>query len=295
MAKKLLIVMNPVAGIKKANKFLTEIVSLFSNADYECQVQMSTKDINAENIIIEYGRGKDLIVCIGGDGTFNEVVSGCLKMNISPVIGYIPSGSTNDFAIGMNLSLVPLKAAKNILNGKVVEVDAGLFNGRVFTYTASFGAFTKASYNTPRSLKNSFGHFAYVLEGVKEITNLSAFKLQIKSEQKIVEGTYIYGGICNSKRIGGGLIQFSDCNVDMNDGLLEVFLIKQPKNATEYMQIIYDLNSGNFNGLFFEFFSTSKLTVLTDDEINWSIDGEFQKGASVVEIKNVKSAFKLLV
>ena len=294
MSKELLLVMNPVAGTKSANKFLVKIVSLFSERDFACQVQMTSESTNAEKIVLQYGAEKDLIVCIGGDGTFNEVVSGCLKSKIHPMIGYIPTGSTNDFAVGMNILLDPIKAVNNILRFKPITIDVGLFNGRAFAYTACFGAFTKASYNTSRELKNSLGYFAYILEGAKEISDIKSFHIQMESEHRCLEGKFIFGAVCNSKRLGGGLIHFSNNQVDMNDGLFEVLLVRQPKNLSEFMQIVFGLNTEKYDGPMFEFFSTDKLTVLSDGDVDWTIDGEHQKGDALVEIKNIQSAVSLL-
>ena len=293
MSEKLLLIMNPVAGVKKSNKYLTDILCLFS--DYECCVQMTTVQKGPEKIIETYGKDKDIIVCIGGDGTFNEMVSGLLKNNLSPKVGYIPSGSTNDFAVGMKISQKPLEAARNIIEGIERKIDVGKFNSRYFVYTASFGVFTKTSYNTPRDLKNTFGYLAYILEGIKEIGDIKNYHIKITSKQKQIDGNYIFGAICNSKQIGGGMVKFADKDVDMNDGLLEVLLIKNPRNPAELMQLLLDVNSKNFTSPLFEFFSTEELNIETDDEIDWTIDGEFQRGNEKVTIKNIKSAINLLM
>ena len=293
--KKLLIIMNPVAGVKKSNKHLAEIISLFCENGYECQVQMTTKEIGADKIAEKYAFNKDLVVCIGGDGTFNELVTGIIKNNYTCNVGYIPSGSTNDFAGGIGISVNPIKAAKDILNGKCVKIDVGLFNDRIFTYTAAFGAFTKTSYNTPRDLKNSLGYLAYVLEGIKELTELQAFNVKIESENKTTQGKYIYGGICNSRQIGGGFVKFSKEIVNMSDGLFEILLIKYPKNPAELMGLLMDLNANNYTGSMFEFFSATNLVITTNDDVAWTIDGEFEKGSRKVEIKNLNKTLNLVL
>lgn len=293
MAQKLLLIMNPVAGVKKSNKYLTDILCLFW--EYECCVQTTTVSFGPEKIIELYGKDKDLIICIGGDGTFNEMISGLLRNKLSPKVGYIPSGSTNDFAAGMKISLNPLQAAKDILNGKPKCLDVGLFNTRIFVYTASFGVFTKTSYNTPRDLKNTLGYLAYLLEGIKEIADIKSYHIKLTSKEKSIDGNFIFGAVCNSKRLGGGMLKFSDNDVDMNDGLLEVLLIKNPKNPAELMQILMDINNKHFQSSMFEFFSATELKIETDDEIDWTIDGEFQKGTDKISIKNIKSAINLIV
>ena len=295
LSQKVLLVMNPVAGVKKTNKYLTEIISLFSDNDYEVQVQTTRKTLGADKIVEQYAKDKDLVICIGGDGTFNETVAGLVNKKYTSKLGYIPSGSTNDFANGLGISFSPLKAAKDILKGEVKNLDAGVFNGRVFIYTASFGLFTKASYNTPRDLKNSLGYLAYILEGSKEIMDHQSYHIKINSKDKKVEGDYIFGAICNTKQIAGGILKFSDKSVDMNDGLLEVLLVKYPKNPAEVMQTIFDAQSGKFDSPMFDFFSTNELTITTEDDIAWTLDGEYQKGNDKITIRNIKSAIPLIL
>ena len=294
LEKKLLLIVNPVAGIKKANNMLLDIVSIFCEEGYECTTQITTPELNAKEIVKKCGVDKDLIICIGGDGTFNEMISGCIESEIRPQLGYIPSGTTNDFANSMDLSLNPKTAAQNIMKGRAKDLDVGSFNGRIFAYTASFGMFTKASYSTRREMKNSLGYFAYVLSGAKELGDIRSYNVKITAGDKTVEGEYIFGGVCNSKRIGG-MLQLPSDVVDMNDGLLEALFIKMPQNAHEFMQLIFDLNANNLESSMFDFFSTEKLTVTTKDNIDWTIDGEYQKGEKEVEIKALKSAIQLNV
>lgn len=291
--KNLLIIINPVAGMKKLNKYLSDIIVKFTDAGYLCQVQTTTKEYGAKYWVLRSGLNKDMIVCGGGDGTLNDVIAGCIELGIKPNIGYIPCGSTNDFANGLKLSINPLEATDDIIYGKENNIDAGKFNGRIFVYTASFGAFTKASYNAPREMKNSLGYLAYVLEGVKEIKDIKSYHLKLITDSKNIEGDYIFGGICNSKRIGGGMVRFNDEIVNLNDGKLEVFLIKFPKNPAEFTQLVFDLNTGNYNSSMIELFSTEKITIETDNEIDWTIDGEYQKGEKRIEIENIKDAFVL--
>ena len=295
MSKKLLMIMNPVAGVKKSNKHLTEIMEMFCNADYECQLQMTKPDLGADEIVKRYAFNKDLVVCIGGDGTFNEMVSGIIKNNYTPNVGYIPSGSTNDFATGLGISQSTLTAAKDIIEGTPVVLDAGKFNDRIFTYTASFGVFTKSSYSTPRDLKNTFGYLAYVLEGAKELTSVPVIHMRAKSGDREIEGNYIFGAVCNSKRIGGGFVKFDDTSVHMNDGLLEVLLIKYPKNPVEATQTLIEIQNSKFDTPYFDFFSAKEITFSTEDEVDWTIDGEYQKGSPEIAVSNLHSRFSLIL
>ena len=295
MSQKLLLIMNPVAGVKKSNKHLTEILTMFCEAGYECQVQMTRPDLGADEIVKRYAFNKDLVVCIGGDGTFNEMVSGIVKCSYTPNIGYIPSGSTNDFATGLGISQTPLSAAKDILTGAPVTLDTGLFNDRLFTYTSSFGVFTKSSYSTPRDLKNTFGYLAYVLEGAKELASVPVIHMKAEAENKCVEGDYIFGAVCNSKRIGGGFVKFDEHVVNMNDGLLEVLLIKYPKNPVEATQTLLDIQNSKFSSHFFEFFSAKEIKFTTTEDVDWTIDGEYQKGSPQITVKNLESSISLIL
>lgn len=293
MKKKLLLIINPVSGTRKANRFLTDIITTLSENGYECQVQATTITYSAQHIARNYAKDKDLILCIGGDGTLNETVSGCLATNgKTPPIGYIPAGSTNDFANGLKLLQHPLKGLRSILNGDIHAIDVGLFNGKPFIYTASFGAFTKASYAAPREMRNLMGYAAYVLEGAKEITDIRSYSLCIETPENTTAGEYVFGGICNAKQIGGGLIQFDDV-ADLNDGLLEVLLIKRPKTPADFMQLMFDMNTGNYNSEFIECFSAPAIHITTTDDIDWTLDGEYQTGSREISIGVMPGALNL--
>ncbi len=294
MHKKLLFIINPVSGTRKANQYLTDMIALLSEQGFECIVQATTPMYSAEYIAARRAADVDSIICVGGDGTLNATVSGCLReLTQTPPIGYIPAGSTNDFANNLGLPMHPIKCLKTILDGKVHAIDIGLFNERPFVYTASFGAFTKSSYNTPRDIKNSLGYMAYILEGVKELSELKPYHMRVTTEHITCEGEYVFGGICNSKRLAGGMVKFDENAIDFNDGQLEVFLVKYPKNGGEIMQVLMDLSIGNFQSPFIEFFSAKNIEIETEDSIDWTIDGEYQAGKTNIQISVLPSALQL--
>ena len=165
--EKLLLIINPCAGQKKAKKQLTEIIDIFNRSGFTVITHITSGSGDAEAACIRYAGEVSRIVCCGGDGTFNETVSGVLKSGKDIPIGYIPAGSTNDFAASLQLSNDLLQAARDIVDGKPKHLDIGLFGKRYFSYVASFGAFTRTSYNTPQNLKNALGHTAYVLSGIQ--------------------------------------------------------------------------------------------------------------------------------
>ena len=201
--KKMLFILNPCAGTKKANRFLADILDAFNRAGYQTQVYVTAGNKDATHAVKQFAPGMDLVVCCGGDGTFNETVAGLLETGLSIPVGYIPAGSTNDFASSLKLPLHPLDAARVIIEGTPQPLDIGSFNGRYFSYVASFGAFTKASYTTPQSVKNALGHTAYVLEGIKEIASIRKMPVRLELDGEVVEDDYIFGAICNSTSVGG--------------------------------------------------------------------------------------------
>lgn len=292
--KSVLIIINPCAGKKQANKYFVEIIDEFCKAGYDVSVRTTAKSGDGTDIAIENASKYDLLVCIGGDGTFNEVASGVMESGVDVPIGYIPAGSTNDFASSLHLSKDVLQAAKDIANGHVRTIDMGSFNGRHFSYVASFGAFTKTSYETPQSVKNALGHLAYILEGVKDIPSIKAEKLWIKMENGVYGGEYIFGAICNSTSVAG-LLTLSDDLVDLNDGLFEVLLVKAPSNILELNQILFDLANQKYHSSMISLFSSHSMEITANPEMSWTLDGEYQQGAGIIQVENKRSAVKIMV
>ena len=291
--KKLLFIMNPCAGIRKANPLLPEIFGIFNRAGYEVSAWMTEAAGDAERIVQEYAPGADLIVCSGGDGTFNETLSGLMKSGVEVPMGYIPAGSTNDFASSLKLSADPIIAAQEIVSGKTVAYDAGRFNGRYFSYVASFGAFTKASYATPQSVKNALGHMAYVLSGIQELGQLKAMNVRIETEDRVEEGQYIFGAICNSTSVGG-VLTLDPKQVDMRDGKFEVLLVHQPKSLAEIGEWILALQRQQYNSKMMTFFSASSVKIQASPDMVWTLDGEREDGAEEIVIENIHHAYRLM-
>lgn len=291
--KRILIILNPCAGTKQANKYFVEIIQVFCEAGFETVVRTTHASGDGTDIARDHAADFDLVVCIGGDGTFNEVIDGVLKSGAQVPIGYIPAGSTNDFAVSMGLSKDVVQAARDIAYGKPRTLDVGCFNGRYFSYVASFGAFTQASYEAPQSIKNMLGHMAYILEGIKDIPSIRPLKLWLKMEQGVYGGEYLFGAVCNSTSVGG-ILTLSDDLVDMNDGKFEVLLIKSPSNILELNQILLALTTQNFNSPMISFFSSSKMEVTADPDMPWTLDGEYQEGAESITIENIHGAIRLM-
>ena len=293
--KKVLFIINPRAGQMRANKKLVDIISVFSSEGYECTVHVTSKSNEAKEICVHRAASFDLVVCIGGDGTLNEVVSGLIEIDKKIPVGYIPAGSTNDFASSLEISKDVVQAAKNIVGGTAREIDVCSFNGRSFLYIASFGAFTMASYKTPQNTKNLLGHMAYVLEGIREIPSIKSIHAKIETVDRTFEGDYVFGAISNSTSVGG-LLTLDSNLVDMSDGLFEVMIIKTPKTPIELSQIITALNSSKYDNCNSIVFCSSPYAKVTcEKDLSWTLDGEYQKGETTNEFKILDHAVKFVL
>ena len=232
-------------------------------------------------------------VCCGGDGTFNETVSGLLKSGNDVNLGYIPAGSTNDFAASLKLSTSVLQAAQDILEGEATPYDVGKFGERYFSYVASFGAFTRASYTTPQSVKNALGHTAYVLEGNQELSQIRKEHIRMEMDGEVVEDDFLFGAICNSTSVGG-ILTLDPKQVDMADGLLEILLVRAPRNLAEISECIQALQSQEYNCAMITFRSAHHVTVYADPEMPWTLDGEREEGHTQVDVDNQHLAIRLV-
>lgn len=292
--KRLFFVLNPYAGMRKANKLLTDILSEFCKAGFDVTVHITQTQGDAREVVCRRAKEMDIIVCCGGDGTFNETVAGVLASGTDVPVGYIPAGSTNDFASSLGLSMDPVKAAKRIAEGTAQSFDVGSFNGRFFTYVASFGIFTKASYATPQNVKNALGHTAYILGGIQELSQLRSkvhVKLELDGEK--MEDDYIFGAISNSTSMGG-ILKLDPKQVDMCDGLFEVLLVRCPKDLVEVAECIQAVQKQTYNCKMMTFRSAKHIKITADPNMTWTLDGEMEPGNEGIEVSNLHHAFKLV-
>ncbi len=294
MSKRALIIMNPCSGTKRANNYLTDIVETFTVNDYVCTVLTTTKRGDGRLYAQMYAPQVDLITCIGGDGTFNEVVSGLVHSGAKVPIGYIPAGSTNDFANSLHLSKNIVQAARDIVLGNPVAFDIGSFNGRGFSYVASFGAFTKASYETPQNVKNALGHLAYILEGINSIASIRAEHMVIEADGMTYEDDYIFGAISNSTSIAG-ILTLKPELVDMSDGMFELLLIKAPQDLIELAEIVRMLTTQNYESDMLTFVNASEFLIHANAETSWTLDGEYQEGCEEIKVENLHHAINLMM
>jgi len=291
--KKLLFIMNPFAGQKKANKVLPEILMLFTEAGYEINISMTTGPGSATRLAAERGGNADLVVCCGGDGTLNETISGLQMAGIQVPVGYIPSGTTNDFASSLKLSHNPIQAAKDIIEGEPVAYDIGKFGDRYFSYVASFGAFTKSSYAVPQTVKNALGHTAYILGGISELSQIRNEHIRMEIDGEVVEDDFLFGAICNSTSVGGILTLPSD-RVDMRDGIFEVMLIRAARNFNEITECIQAVQNQEYNCGMITFRPARKIKITVDPFMAWTLDGEKADGYQEIEVENLHHAIRIM-
>lgn len=295
MKKKMLFIYNPHAGKGKIKNRLSDIIELFIKNDYEIVVYSTKGKKDAQKIAMECLSNEkyDIVVCSGGDGTLNEIISGIMLIGEKIKIGYIPSGTMNDFAYSLNIPKNILKAAQVVMDGDLFYCDAGEINGEYFTYTAAFGLFTDASYETPQTSKNMLGKLAYILEGVKRLPNWKSYHMEITCGERVISDNFIYGMVANSNSIGG-FKGITGKDVLLDDGLFEGIFIKMPQNVLDLQSIINDLLKGNLNSDLIYSFPVSEIQLTSEELVPWSLDGEYGGEFQNVNIKNYKQALTIV-
>ena len=292
--RKMLFVYNPKAGKAHIRNHLLDIIDIFTRGGYEVTAVPTQAAGAATQIVKEREDIYDIVVCSGGDGTLDEVVTGMLEGEKQLPIGYVPAGSTNDFANSLHLPKTMKKAAEVVVNGSLFPCDVGAFNGDKFVYIAAFGVFTDVSYETKQEIKNVLGHTAYILEGVKSISAIKPFYFKVIHDGETIEGDFIYGMVTNSDSVGG-FKKITGKDVSLNDGVFEVTLIRMPKNPIELSMIGAALMNRDFDSEYMYCFKTSEITFESDEEVAWTLDGEFGGNHREVCIKNCEKAMEIMV
>lgn len=291
--KNVLMIINPCAGKRKINLYLLDIIKKLNERDCDVVVKTTQYQRHA-TLLVKEAQGYDTIICCGGDGTLNEVISGMVEYKKNIPLGYIPVGSTNDFAAGLNFPKSINECVDNLINGEPTPIDVGMFGDRYFSYIASFGAFTRISYETNQLAKNTFGRLAYILEGIKDIPSIHPLYLKIETDVGNFADKYIFGAITNSTSVGG-VVNLDSELVNMNDGKFELILIKQPANAMQLNKCILALTNQRYE-------ESDILTIVSIKEANinaspsmtWTLDGEKAEGSDHIKVKNLKSAISII-
>ena len=291
--KKMLFVMNPYAGQRRANRYLADILSIFNRAGYRVEAYMTGARGEATDIVRQYAPEMDLVACCGGDGTFNETVNGLLHSKVNIPVGYIPAGSTNDFAASLGLPTNILQAAETVVSGEPSTLDVGKFGDRYFSYVASFGAFTRTSYATPQSVKNALGHAAYILGGISELSQLRTEHVKLQLDDEMVEDDFLFGAVSNSTSVGG-VLSLDPKQVDLRDGKFEVLLLRSPRELGELSECIRAVQTAEYNCKMLTFTPASRITIWADAGMPWTLDGEMEPGHEEVTIENIHCGLKVM-
>ncbi len=294
MSKKLLFIFNSHSGKGKIKNNLVEIIDIFVKAGYETTVYTTQSQGDAVNKAYEEAANYERIVCSGGDGTLDEVVTGVMKSGIKVPVGYIPAGSTNDFGNSLGIDKDMIHAADIAANGYRFPCDIGKFNDDYFVYVAAFGIFTEVSYATDQGLKNMLGHTAYILEGAKQLWDIPSYRMQVEYDGNVLYDEFIYGMITNSMSVGGfkGIIPG---NISLNDGKFEVTLIRMPKNPIELNDILAFLTGMSKDSTMVYSFQTDHIKLTSNEVVPWTLDGEFGGEHQVVRLNDCKQALDIIV
>ncbi|MBO4458474.1 MAG: diacylglycerol kinase family lipid kinase [Butyrivibrio sp.] len=297
MEKRVLILINKTAGVGRAGHDTIEIVTRYAKEGYEPIVYpiIPDEDLTSETLVHKYDGKIEALLCSGGDGTLNHVVNAIMQMEKKPVLAYIPAGSTNDFAKGLGIPGVRSKAIDAAINGKPYKYDVGKMNGNYFNYVAAFGAFSKVSYATDQELKNVLGYAAYILSAIAELPQNIGYSCHMEIEADGVKesGDYVFGAISNSSSVAG-MTLFGDEQIIQDDGQMELILIHAPKNLAEFNSIISALAMGTPDNPYLTYKQVKKVTFKSDEDIEWTIDGEFGGAYKETNVEVIQRAITIM-
>lgn len=294
-SKKLLMIVNPKAGRSKSRGPLYDAAAIFSQAGYLLSIHNTSPEPgDAAAAAAAAGGVYDAVAAVGGDGTLNEVVSGLMSLERPPLLGYLPQGSTNDFASSLRLSSKPQEAAAAMVAAVPRKLDVGRWNKRYFVYVASFGAFTRSSYTATQAAKNALGHFAYILEGMKDMGSLRPYRISLTADGETLDGEYLFGAVCNSTSIGG-LMKLDPERVVLDDGKFELLLIPNPRTAADLQNLVVALLNQQYDREGLVFRHVSSIHLETEEELPWSLDGEYAPSLPDVDIENRRQALEMLL
>lgn len=273
---RLLFIYNPNAGKARVGAQVSKFIEIFSEAGYEVIAYPTAKRLDACETARSYleQMACDRIVCAGGDGTLNEVVNGSMQCQNRVPVGYIPAGTTNDFAYSLGIPTEKRKAAKAAVSGRIFCCDVGKFGEQFFTYTAAFGLFTEVSYDTPQNIKNALGRTAYILNGISRLSQVKPYHVRVEYGEECVEGDFLYGMVANTNSVGGfkNLIQKE---VVLDDGYYEMLLVRMPQKLLDLQAVIAELTKGELNHGNIIYARVNRVSFHSETAIPWTLDGEF--------------------
>lgn len=293
--KKMLLVVNPVSGKKLAKQYMMRMINRFDQAGYNVTACCTQINKNAYDIVVNRGREFDVVVCCGGDGTLKETVCGIMELGLDIPVGYLPMGSTNDFAKSMSIPTDVFEAVEAIVNGEPKPVDIGKFGDENFIYVAGFGNFTAISYSANQKVKNVLGKNAYYLQAVKDFFRMKPYHARVEADGEFFEGDYFYGAASNSYSVGGMPV-LHNMGVEFDDGLHELVLVEMFKNPAELLRLANDMVhktvADNPNVIIRH---CKHIKFMFDDPTPFTLDGEFGGDQLEVEAHSLKHAVNIIL
>ena len=293
--KKLLFLYNTHAGKGLLKNRLAAVQDALAAAGWDVTIHPTQGAGDATAVAAARAGEFDRIVCSGGDGTLHEVVAGLMGLENRPEVGYIPAGTTNDFAKNLSLPRGMEAMARVAAAGVPRPVDIGSFNDRYFIYVAAFGAFTEVSYDTPQDLKKTFGHLAYIMAGIASIPSITPYHMKVEYDGQVLEDDFFYGMVCNTYSVAG-MRNLPTDRVELDDGLFEVILVRKPMSIGEIgagLQAL--LRPGAVEeGSALLSFHASQLKFTSEKPIPWTIDGEYGGSHEVSQVQNHRQALAIL-
>ena len=294
MAKRVLMIVNPAAGMGKGHTLKDEIRHMYTRYAWECTEKETAGFGDAALFARDFAADFDLVLCVGGDGTLSEILSGLIQVENAPPLCYVPMGSTNDLAHSAGLPRDPMSAAAVGLAGDPRPMDAGSFNGQVFSYVASFGAFTRTSYETDRALKNKIGHLAYILTGAQELTHIQSYPVRVECEGDVIEDEFIFGSLCNTRSLGGAL-KLPLARENLQDGQHELLMVRKPRRIGDVSTLLPTVLLGKYDHPLLVYRHVSSAVFHMPEDMPWSLDGERADAGRRVEVRNLHHAYRLML
>lgn len=294
MGKELLMIVNPAAGKGKGRLYEQQVTQLYTRHGWHCTTCETQGAGDAARFAQSMGAQAQLLLCIGGDGTLSETLGGLTQLSAPPPLCYVPMGSTNDLALSAGLPHDAMQAAQCGLDGHAQPIDAGSFNGQVFSYVACFGAFSRTSYITGRKMKNRLGHFAYILTGAQELNRIHPYPVQITCDDEDISGNFLFGAVCNTRSLGGALRLPVDENA-LHDGRHELLLVREPKHIYQAISLLWHLARGKYDHPLIVCKSVSRAVFHMPEDMPWSLDGERADAGRTVVFENMPSAYRLML
>lgn len=295
--ENVLLIKNPRAGKDSKRIGTGEIISAFKEHGIECFEKTTTCQGDAVNIAQKYASSYDAVICCGGDGTYNEVINGMMLAETDKPIIYLPCGSTNDLAHTLGISNDPHKAAQMYVNGLINKFDVGKFNDKYFSYVASFGIATEIAYSTSQRIKNMLGRSAYLINGfvirlIPMIKNLKPAHMKIEHDGGVIDDKFYFGAIANTNEISG-LFKLEKVGIKMNDGLFELLLVKA-RSLKDLATVFTNALRQDYSNENVLLLKTSKLKITTEDDVPWTLDGEYGGAHKDIDISVKKEAINVV-